>query len=345
MEAQLGLGDSLRFQKRSIFYTDNLKHNKLDVLVDSTLQSFMQSPQNCGISIGISQNGETTFYNYGEIRRDSKIQCDQNTIYEIGSLSSTFCGMLLIQAVLEKKISLEDDIRKYLPGKFAGLVYEKVSIRIKHLAMHTSGLPHLPGDLITEANFDPKDPYKNYSKEQIFMYLQKVKLSAEPGTVRDYSSLGVALLGIILEKIYATSFENLIKVKIASPFGMSNTAIHLTEQQSVHFAQGYNDDGEPTPHWNLNSFVAAGGIRSTTNDLLIYLNNNLEEKDKEKSALSWFIKKTKQGNTLMYQSGGTLGSGGFTGFIKEKKCSLVILANSGRNVDYIAIAILNYLQQ
>jgi D-alanyl-D-alanine-carboxypeptidase/D-alanyl-D-alanine-endopeptidase len=350
--------DSLRYLKRTSYLSDNPKLSRMDLLVDSALRSFMQSPQNCGISIGISENGKNYFYNYGEIKRESKLLPDKNTIYEIGALTATFCGILLAKAVTENKISLEEDIRKYLPGKYADLTYYQRPVRIKHLANHTSGLPHLPDDLTSQDNFDPANPYKNYTKQQIFMCLQRFRPAREPGQVCEYSSLGIAVLGIILEKVYNTSFETLVREKICVPNNMFNTCITLTSMQWNYFSPGYNVDGEPVPAWDLGAFAAAGGLRSTSQDLLNYLNYNLNEKDpsvglshnitfsgKEKVGLAWFVKKTKQGNTLLWQSGGTLGSGGFTGAVKEQNCSVVILANNGRNVDYIGIAILNYLQK
>lgn len=357
LKAQLLVGDSLKYLKRQSYLAANPKLSDLDLLVDSMVKSFMQSPQNCGLSIGISKNGNTYFYNYGEIKRDSKKLPDQNTLYEIGSVTKTFCGLLLANAVIEKKIKLDDDIRKYLSGKYPSLMYNKRPIHISDLANHTSGLPRVPLNLMQQPGFDSLNPYQNYKKQQIFDYLKTLKLTREPGTVCDYSNLGMALLGVILEDVYGKSFEELIKEKICDKNGMSNTTIQLNGDQLSRFAEGYTDEGLNTPHWDLGAFVAAGAIRSTSEDMLKYLTYNLEEKDavaqlvhkitfnnKETVALSWFLKKTKAANTLIWHNGATYGFSSFCGFIKEKNCSVVILSNSGTNVDYIGIALLNYLQ-
>jgi CubicO group peptidase (beta-lactamase class C family) len=340
------------------YETDNKKQSQLDLFVDSAVTSYLQNPQNCGLSIGISVKGQRHFYNYGEIMRGSRRLPQSTTIYEIGSITKTFCGLLLAQAILEKKIKADDDIRNYLAGSYPDLAFGKKPILVKHLANHTSGLPGIPEDLMVGPGYDSLNPYKHYGRDQIFKALKTMKPEHEPGTVCAYSNLGMALLGLILEDLYHQPFELLVKEKIGLPNGLLNTGVRLNDEQLNRFALGYNQAGDATPHWELGGFAAAGALRSTAEDLLNYLNYNLAEKDemtklahrvtysgRETLGMGWFIKKTKQGNTLLWHNGGTFGFSSFGGLIKEKNCSLILLSNSGWNADAIAIAILNYLQR
>jgi len=350
--------DSRRYFMREEYFSDNPKQSKLEQLIDSTLESFMMSSQNCGISIGISHKGKNYFYNYGEIKRDSKIPPDSNSIYEIGSITKTFTGLVLAKAVTENKLKLEDDIRKYLQGKFHNLTYYGKIVRIKHLASHSSGLPRIPENLTTQSDFDKTNPYKNYTKNMLLSYLGTVKLKDEPGSEFEYSSLGMALLGLILEEVYQSTFENLMKEKIIIPFNLQNTGLTLSEDQNKKFASGYDENGEETNHWEMGIFAPAGALKSCTNDMLKYLELNRKEAEKalvlahlpaykgsETVGLAWFIKKTKQGNTMIWHNGATYGSGSFSAFIREKESSLIILTNSETSVDFLGIAILNYLQK
>lgn len=340
------------------YASDNKKQSPLDLLVDSVVTPYLQSPQNCGLSIGISINGQRHFYNYGETMRGSRRLPQSSTIYEIGSITKTFCGLLLAQAILEKKIKADDDIRKYLPGSYPDLELAKKPILVKHLANHTSGLPGIPGDLATVQGYDSLNPYQHYSREQVYKALKTLRPDHEPGTVCAYSNLGMALLGLILEDLYHHPFELLVNEKIAIPNQLLSTGVRLNDEQLNRFAQGYNQAGEATAHWELGGFAAAGALRSSAGDMLSYLDYNLAEKDemtrlahrvthsgRETLGLAWFIKKTKQGNTMLWHNGGTFGFSSFGAFIKEKNCSLVVLSNSGWNADALAIAILNYLQQ
>ncbi len=350
--------EELSLAKRSVYFSDNKKQSSLDSLIEKTVASYIQSPQNCGISIALSRNGEIYYYNYGEASRDSKKPCSSGTVYEIGSISKTFTGLLLAIAVKEGKVSLEDELRKFLPGKYPGLSLGATPVLLKHLANHSSGLPRIPENLKEQTNFDSLNPYKNYSREMLLSYLKTVNLELQPGKVCRYSNLGMALLGVVLEEVYGHSFEELVRTKILLPQGMENTFFHWVTEQTGNLSSGHNASGLPTPHWDLGVFAPAGGINSSALDMMKYLNYQLHDTDpavrlahtttfnnKQKLSLAWFITKTKTGKSLIWHNGGTFGYRSFCGFIKENQCSVVVLSNSAMDVDYIGIAILDYLQR
>ncbi|MCW3077926.1 MAG: beta-lactamase family protein [Bacteroidetes bacterium] len=354
------LPDEPQFKTKINEYgSDNLLRNGMDSMIDKVVRDYMQSPQNCGLSIGISQNGKKYFYNYGEIKRRSKKSPSPSTIYEIGSLTKVFCGILFAQAVIEKKVKPTDDIRLYLPkGNYANLETSDHYIQLIHLANHTSGLPRIPENLKDQAEFDPLNPYKHYSRQLLFSYLEHVKLSTEPGSISEYSNLGMGLLGIILENVYGKPFEELITAKICQPYLLNNTRVILNSEQEPLLAQGYNAGGTETPSWELNALVSAGGLKSTINDMITFLEKNIDEKNEAlklsqqptfnkgtEMAMGWQLLKTKSGNTLTWHNGGTYGSSSFCGFIKEKNCAVAVLSNSGTTVDPIALAILRFLQK
>lgn len=344
--------------KRLDYASSNPLKTAVDSLVNKIVQTHMQSPENCGLSIGVLRNDETFYYHYGETQRDNKILPNENTLYEIGSVTKTFCGLLLAQAVKEGKLKLNDDVRTYLPASCSGLKGSRSIITLAHLANHTSGLPRLPENMAQQANYNLLNPYKNFTREQCFNYLSSVKLQSEPGMLCDYSNLGMALLGMILEDVYHQSFEELVKTKIAKPARLLQTGVTLNEDQKKHFAQGYSMDGDAVPHWEFASMGAAGALCSNSGDMIRYLRYQLEESTpalklshqetfnaREKLALAWFIKKTNVGNTLYWHNGATYGFTSFAGFIPEKKCAVVVLCNSSTPVDAIAMALLNYLQR
>jgi CubicO group peptidase (beta-lactamase class C family) len=344
--------------KRDIYLSDNAKKEPMDFLIDSVLKNYMMSSEHCGISIGISQNGKDYFYNYGEVKIDSKTITTKKTVYEIGALSSTFCGLLLAQAIIENKIKVEDDIRNYLPGEYPALEFHKFPIQVKQLINHTSGLPAVPEDLTSQEGYDPSNPYGAYTKEKLLNYLRNTTLTKLPGSSNDYSSLGVAVLGAILEHVYSKSIEDLLKEKIYPVCGMKNTGMQLSANQSKLQATGYDLNGELTAAWSLDVFASAGGLKSNVEDMLSYIKYNVSEKDsavklthtsvysgKANGGILWQVTKTKAGNKLYSQSGGTFGFGAFNAFIIDKNISVVILSNNGGSLEYIGLAILNELQK
>jgi CubicO group peptidase (beta-lactamase class C family) len=340
------------------YLSNNKKESKLDLKVDSIVAEFMSNPINAGLSVGIIQNGQIYYYHYGEIKKASKQLPNNNTIYEIGSVSKTFTGLLLANAVADRKVNLEDDIRNFLPSQCSKLEYKGNPIKIKHLVTHTSRIPRIPENLDKQSNFDELNPYKNYDKNMVYEYLSNLKLDTLPGIKMDYSNTGMALLGIILENIYKQSYEELLKKHITSSLAMKSTFVNVPTNYLEKFAVGYNEQGNETPHWDLGDQVGAGGIKSTIEDMTLYLKENINEtsliiknsheiqfaKQNEKIAFSWLIQPTKTNNTLVWHNGGTYGFTSFCGFVKEKKCGVVILNNSGIGVDKLAIDLLRYLQ-
>lgn len=151
--------------------------------IDSIAMSFLQKSNSTALTIGIINGDQVLKKYYGKLDRNSSRPPDSSTIYEIGSITKTFTGILLAHAVNEGKLKLTDDIRKYLPGKYPQLEYKGHPIQIVHLSNHNSGLPSKPLDLTTQPNYNPKDQYAHYTKEMMLSYLDQVRIYRKPGTV------------------------------------------------------------------------------------------------------------------------------------------------------------------
>lgn len=339
--------------------TDNKKTTPLDKEVDKAVTEFFSNINNIGAVVAVIKDGAIFYYHYGEAKKNSGKVPGNNTIFEIGSISKTFTGIVLAQAVLDKKISLDDDIRKYLPAQCSALELDGKPVLVKHLSNHTSGLPRLTDDLATTPGYNEQDPYNHYNAAMYYNYLARVKLESVPGTKQEYSNTGVAVLGIILEKAYSKSYEQLLTTYIANPLKMNSTFVTVPAKQEVNFASGY-EGGKETPHWNLAQTSAAGGIRSTVLDMVLYLKANMAEATpaialshketfndgSDAIGLGWFMYPTK-GDSLIWHNGGTGGFTSYAGYLKDKKVGVAVLTNSSSQggPDKIGTAILKYLQQ
>jgi CubicO group peptidase (beta-lactamase class C family) len=324
--------------------------------VDSVVKAYITNTVNCGVSIAVYRDKKETYYNYGEIKRGSKQVPTNKTIYEIGSISKTFTGILFGQAITDKKLNLNDQVKNHLGTGFDNLAYKDKAIELVHLANHTGRIHRVPFNLATQPNYDVTNPYKNYNKDMVFAYLKLMKPDTFPGVKNEYSNLGMALLGIIEEKAYSKTYEELISEFICRPLEMNDTKILVTD--TVRFAKGYNDEGNLVPYWDLGALAGAGGIRSTSSDMMRFMKANIEEKNpafklahqstfndnKNNVGLAWMITTTKKGNELIWHNGRTAGFSSFCGFIKSKNVAVVVLGNSSNPVDQIAIGILKLLQ-
>lgn len=332
------------------------KTSVLDWKMDSIVKNFMDTPANCGLSIAVYQDKKVTYYNYGNVKRGAQQLPNNKTIYEIGSISKTFTGILFAQAINDKKLGLYDPVKKHLGEDYKNLAYDGKNIALVHLANHSSRVHRIPFNLMSQPNYNESDPYKNYSREMVYAYMQKLIPDTFPGIKSEYSNLGMGLLGMIEEKVHNKTYEELITEFICKPLGMNDTKITVTD--SANFAKGYGFDGSEVQYWNFDALAGAGGIRSTTEDMMKYAIANLEETNpafklshqstfndgKNHIALAWHIATTKKGNELIWHNGRTAGFGSFCGFIKSKEVALVVLGNSGNPVDQVAIGILKFLQ-
>jgi CubicO group peptidase (beta-lactamase class C family) len=335
--------------------TDNGMRTSLDSAVHKAAAYYIRFPEFCGLSIGIINGGKLFTWHYGETERGNRFLPDNSTVYEIGSVSKTFCGTLLSVAISEGKVTADDDIRKYLPGPYPHLIWNGKPVLIKHLASHTGGFPRLPGDLKTTRGYDSLNPYAHYTREDVFKHLKNLVPENEPGTVCEYSTLGIAVLGLILEKVYDKPFMTLLSEKVLMKANMPAT--HADTLCGSSWAKGYNSDGFLTPFWCMKDFIPGGGLRSTMADMLNYTRWHMNENEeairfnhkiiftgRPKVATTWFVKDTKKGNRLVWHNGGTFGFSAFAGMLVEKNRSVIVFANSGSPVDPVAIELISVLE-
>jgi CubicO group peptidase (beta-lactamase class C family) len=340
--------------------TDNKLSSEVDKKIDAIMQPFMYKSKTVGLSIGVLKNGEIYFYNYGETKKgDGQIPSAKN-LYEIGSITKTFTGLLLAKAVIEKKISLNDPVNKYLPQNIPVIKFGNDTLKIIHLSNHTSGLPPLPDNLDLQNNLS--NPYKNYDETKLYAFLKTATLAQKPGVKFEYCNLGVGLLGNILEKVNKLSFEKMVINFICTKADMNATKQLLIKKDSALFLQGYDENISAQGQWDFKALGAAGCLRSNAEDMLKYAVINLHSKDvmlqqaialshqptfeekDQKIGLNWFVQNWGWGS-ILFHSGETGGYHSFFAINTKTKNALVILANTAINNDEAGVAIMQYLDK
>ncbi|PVX84373.1 serine hydrolase domain-containing protein [Paraburkholderia unamae] len=212
-----------------------------------------------GVVIGISQDGERSIVSFGA--------ASDASIFEIGSVSKTFTGLLLAQMVAQGKAQLHEPVRALLPnGAVAKPAGEEITLL--DLSTHHSGLPRLPANMQPA---DPEDPYADYDAQKLlaFVAAHGTGKAGQPGF--SYSNLGAGLLGHALANRAGMPFIDLLDEQILRPLGMTDTAITLAPAQQARFIPGHAASGLPARPWNLNILAGAGGLRASAADLLTYL--------------------------------------------------------------------------
>lgn len=246
-----------------------------------TATTLLQSPLLHATSIAVVYRGKEFMLHQGEMETGKSNPPDDTTLYEIGSVSKTFAGLLLANAVLDGKAALDDPIQQYLPAAYPNLQSQGQPIRLRHLITHTS---NMPGMLPLQVNTVLKDftahatpaklnaAYANYGQRQFWQDLHTVSIKGPLGKDYAYSSAGTELVAHTLETIYGLPYEALLTQWLAREAGMQDTRLSITAKDAGRLAPGYHSDNPAvtTPMPQL-PWGAAGNLKSTMPDMAKYL--------------------------------------------------------------------------
>ncbi|MFH1850882.1 MAG: serine hydrolase domain-containing protein [Candidatus Neomarinimicrobiota bacterium] len=323
-----------------------LSQAEIDSIVNYQVRQLTDKSNLFGLSLGIYYAGQEYFYNYGSTEVGGQPPATENTVYEIGSITKTFTGILLAQAVAEDRIKLSDDIRDHLNGNYTNLVYGDIPVQVVYLANHSSGLPE---DLIPQEFYSFADPtlwdiinfYEGDDGTLFRRDLQQASLESEPGTKIQYSNAGMIVLGMILENVYGENYSDLIRERFAQKLGMINTATVSFVNDTSAYTKGYDKKGNIMPHITFQIAGAAGGLISTAKDMVAYMAANLAGVDPafglahgstaaiagQTIGLGWQIGQDDRGMKMLWHDGGEPGFSSYISIIPERKLGIVCLTN------------------
>ncbi len=311
-----------------------------------------------GVAIGIVDGKSRWTGDYGTLSADNSQSPTENTIYEIGSISKVFTGVLLASAVNAGEVKLDDSI-----GSIVKSISEKNaavgdSIQLRHLSTHTSGLPRMPG------NWSPADqhrPYVDYDRKKMIEFIEVVKPTQTPGEPSGYSNYAVGLLGELLSIKSGKSYQQLLSEGITTPLDMQSTTLQVSEDDRVRFAPPHQSSGEPDYEWELNAFAGAGGIRSTVHDMQRFIDAHLSPRSDDLGKaieLAWEQHLPAQGKSFamglgwhIARDGSTRWHNGQTGgyhsmlmINRNMNAGVIVLGNTASgDIDWIGESIIQLL--
>lgn len=323
--------------------------DSLSSFISNECDSLLTKGEIKSLSVGVIKNGKIFKFHKGKLTTGESP--NDQTLYEIASLTKTFTGTLLAKAILDKKVELGDDIRKYLPESYPNLEFNGQPITFGNLVTHTSGLPNMfPNrpEIFENQNWDEL-PFKinelqtGFTKKKFLEELHNVKLDTVSGSKFSYSNAGANLLGYCLERIYEKEYEDLIKNYILKPLKMNNTHVGISEENERFLAKGLNVKGIQMPPRAEKELQAEGGIISSLDDMIKYMQFELETNNpliqishqelfngkygSFENGLFWQIIKNGDMPTKIFQNGGAFGTSSWLTIIPEAKTGVFIITN------------------
>ncbi len=312
-------------------------------LIDKAMRIYL--PQNPGCQLSIKRNGEIIFSKaYGMADLEHDVSLKLTSKIEAGSVSKQFTAAAILLLEQQGKLSLNDDVRKYLPELPD---YGNV-ITLEQMMHHTSGLRDWRS--IMELT-GWGSTTKNYSNEDVLeiMKVQK-KLNNIPGAEFIYSNSSYNLFSIIVQRVSGQSLAEFTKQNIFIPVGMTNTEWRDNYKRIVKdrsIAYRLTKNGYETLMPNEDAY-GGGGLLTTTEDLLkwndFYLTGKLgtaallsKQINVEKFnngimndyGAGLFIQKFK-GQNLIQHSGATAGYRAYLEIFPEINVSVAFLSNTSQ---------------
>ena len=291
---------------------------------------------------------------------------DGRTLFEIGSITKPFTGIVLADMVERGEAKLDEPLSALLPEPSPR--WPRREPTLLELATHRSGLPGgLRRMTLQEAAFAfglrRSDPWANLDVADFDRMIVDVAPRRPPGGKLRYSNLGFALLGRALAHRADTDYETLVRERVCTPLGLEATGITLPSEQRTLVATGHSRRGAPRPP--LEDLIpAAGSLRSTAGDMLRFLAACLQPprahpgpalaraarphariSARASIGLGWLIVRRRGRRPFCFHNGGTWGFRSFAAFVPEARLAVVVLANTFRSVDRLGFRLLELLEE
>ncbi|HEX2866893.1 MAG TPA: serine hydrolase domain-containing protein [Ignavibacteriales bacterium] len=233
------------------------------VYIDSIMNASYK-PGEPGAVVLVARNGQVLFRKgYGMASLELNVKQRPEFLFPLGSIVKQFTAVGTLKLCQEGKLSLQDDVRKFIPDyNTHGRI-----ITIENLLTHTSGIMSL---------YEMPDYMKlrrnDFLPDEVRKLFQDKELYFEPGMDWNYSNSGFTLLGIIIEKVSGMSHSDFLKTNIFTPLNMTRTFIASGDKVIPGLVPYYKAAGKgnykPGPYFSFTSLFAAGDIISCCDDML-----------------------------------------------------------------------------
>jgi len=301
-----------------------------------------------GIVVGISSAQGRRIEAYGTLSLQDRRKVDGTTVFEIASLTKVFTALLLADMAARKQVTLDAPVSTCLPPGVRVPEHGGRQIAFLDLATHSSGLPLRPTNLASQTALNK---YAGYTVEQLYQGLADFKLTRNPGAAFEYSNWGFGLLGNALAHCAGKSYAVLLAERVTGPLDMRDTTFIPGSALRSRLAAPYDGKLQPVGNETTGALDAAGGLYSTLDDLLnfieVFLGHGPQplvaagttlleplrpgDGPDTRMGLGWRVTTTHDMTTL-WSSGRADGYRAFMGFDPRARVAVVALTNAATNV-------------
>jgi len=363
------------FQKRNAFVpTTAVGAQATQQRITERVAPRVLSGEVIGIVVGVVDASGRQVFGFGQ-RRLGAPPPDGRTVFELGEVSRTFTTLLMARLAERNQVRDAQSIRDLMPDSVSVPTFSDQTITVAQLASDVSGLPSRPDNLGRSPLdwFPPfRDPYHGYTEKLLDRFLSAYDLDRAPGARIEPSMLGMGLLGHVLTRAARLRYDTMLKDEITARLAMLDTRVGPAKETRDRTAQGYVIGrgsyrdwrlASPAHPWGYRALTGAGGVWSTANDLLVYvqaqlhlqasdLNAAMDETRRPRYrgrgldavAMGWSVRlETPSSPRVVWCRGATGGMRSFIAMDEARRVGVVVLANTAANIDELGFDLLRAL--
>jgi beta-lactamase class C ACT/MIR len=340
-----------------------VSEKQLAEVVANTVTPLMKAQSVPGMAVAVIYQGKPHYYTFGKADIAANKPVTPQTLFELGSISKTFTGVLGGDAIARGEISLDDPVTRYWP-QLTGKQWQ--GIRMLDLATYTAGgLPLQVPDEVTD-------------NASLLRFYQNWQPQWKPGTTRLYANASIGLFGALAVKPSGMPYEQAMTTRVLKPLKLDHTWINVPKAEEAHYAWGYRDGKAVRVSPGMLD-AQAYGVKTNVQDMANWVMANMAPENVADASLKqgialaqsryWRIGSMYQGlgwemlnwpveaNTVVegsdskvalaplpvvevnppappvkaswvHKTGSTGGFGSYVAFIPEKQIGIVMLANT-----------------
>ena len=220
------LSCALLLSVASAAFAAPMSEKQLAEVVERTVTPLMNAQAIPGMAVAVISQGQPHYFTFGKADVAANKPVTPQTLFELGSISKTFTGVLGGDAIARGEIALGDPVAKYWP-ELTGKQWQ--GIRMLDLATYTAGgLPLQVPDEVTDT-------------ASLLRFYQNWQPQWKPGTTRLYANASIGLFGALAVKPSGMSYEQAMTTRVFKPLKLDHTWINVPKAEEAHYAWGYRE--------------------------------------------------------------------------------------------------------
>ncbi len=284
------------------------------------------------------------------------------TLFQIGSISKVFTGLLLQRLVDAGALRAEQTLGELIGARFP-LAPEVAAISLLQLSTHTSGLPTVPkpieGEVLRRVGKAGlmRDPYNELTRDEALAYLADPVGRKKAGRF-SYSNYGMGLLAHVLELETGKRYAALLEDLVFAPLGMRDSHGDLPDEAAARLIQGHDDAGRPVGPWRFSSLAGAGSITSNARDLVRFIEAGFDEasplagslarqrrpQPNGHTAIAWLLPgvfdRLEGHRSILWHNGSVNGYFAYLAIDPVRRTGVIVLSNRRRDVTALGASLL-----